>query len=177
MTAVMIDIEAMSLEPTAALTSIGAVVFDPHTNWIGDKFHIDVSLEDCIRHGLTVSADTLLWWMRQADEARLAMAFGQQDAAPLITALEALHAWFPNGASIWAKQASYDIAALGHAFRKVGMLTPWSHRRECCMRRMLDCNPYSEIVNYGRPHHALDDAIHQARLVQHILQLNPDLDA
>lgn len=33
------------------------------------------------------------------------------------------------------------------------------------------------LVSPGTHHNALKDAVHQAKLVQHILQLNPDMDS
>lgn len=166
---VMIDIEAMSLSPCAAITSIGAVLFDPHGDWIGDSFHIDLSLKDSIRAGLHLDAETILWWIGQDGEARHGIIIGQQDPAPLYVGLEAFCAWMPKDAEVWAKQASYDFAALRHACTTVGLRAPWNHRKEVCMRKLLANYTGPNLPeNTGRPHHALDDAYHQARLVQAI---------
>lgn len=93
-TAISIDIETMSTAPNAAIASIGACRFaiggDGIGDWIGDTFHVHVSLANCQRHGLAIDASTVLWWLGQDDNARSALIGGQQDAAPLVTALEAL---------------------------------------------------------------------------------------
>jgi len=167
--AISIDIEAMSLQPTAAIISIGAVMFDPQGDWIGDSFHIDISLQDGLRHGLTADAETILWWIGQEGEARHHVIIGQQDPAPLYVGLEAFCSWMPKDAEVYAKQASYDFAAIRHACGKVGLRAPWDHRAEVCMRKMLaDYTGPKLPENAGRPHHALDDARHQARTIQAI---------
>jgi len=58
----MIDLETMDNRPTAAIASIGAVWFEPSGSWIGRTFNMHVDLVDCQRHGLTIGADTVLWW-------------------------------------------------------------------------------------------------------------------
>lgn len=181
MQAVMIDIETLDNVPTAAIASIGAVWFEPHGSRIGPTFHMHVDLEDCQRHGLTIGADTVLWWLRQSADAQTALANGQQGAAPLITALEALHAFITVGESdaveIWCNGASFDLPILANAYRAIGWKTPWPFWRERDLRTLKGLHPEQRLERTGLAHHALDDAIHQARLVQHILQANPDIDA
>lgn len=174
---VMIDLETMGKLPTSAIASIGAVRFDPLGNWIGDQFHIHVSLENCQRHGLTMDASTLVWWLEQDEAARTALRIGQAGAAPLVTALDALSAWLPEGAIVWANGASFDLAILAHAYHVAGMPQPWAFRNECDLRTLKVLHKDRRIERDGIHHTALDDAIHQARLVQHILQFNRDLDA
>lgn len=177
MTAIMFDIEALDIRPTAAIASIGAVLFEPHSDWIGDTFHLHVSLENCQRHGLTFGASTITWWMGQDDTARQTLINGQLDAAPLITALEAFSAFCPTGADIWCNGNSYDMPILANAYHAVGIDTPWHFYNERDLRTLKGLNKTLRIERSGTHHNALDDAIYQARLVQHILQFNSDLDA
>jgi len=181
MRAIMFDLETASKRSNAAIASIGAVVFDPHSDWIGDAFHLHVDLEDCQRHGLTIGADTVLWWLKQSGDAQAALGNGQQGAAPLVTALEALHAFITVGESdaveIWCNGASFDLPILANAYRAIGWKTPWPFWRERDLRTLKGLHPEQRLERTGLAHHALDDAIHQARLVQHILQANPDIDA
>ena len=83
----MIDIETMDNRPTAAIASIGAVWFEPSGSWIGRTFHMHVDLVDCQRHGLTIGADTVVWWLGQSEDAIATLRNGQDGAAPLVTAL------------------------------------------------------------------------------------------
>lgn len=181
MNAVMIDLETLDNAPTAAIASIGAVWFEPRGSRLGNTFHMHVDLEDCQRHGLTLGADTVLWWLKQSAEAQAALVHGQAGAAPLVTALEALHAFITVGAEdaaeIWCNGASFDLPILAHAYRAIRWQTPWPFWRERDLRTLKGLHPEQRLERTGLAHHALDDAIHQARLVQHILQTNPDTDA
>lgn len=174
---VMIDIETMGKSPRAPITSIGAVVFDPYSDWMGDTFYMHVSLENGIRSGKVVDADTILWWLSQSDEARTAFTSGQLVAAPAITALEAFAAWMPAHASPWANGAGFDFAILSNHYAEAGLPVPWDFFREHDLRTLKRMNPDLRIPFTGVKHNALHDAIHQAKLVQHILQFNKDLDA
>ena len=179
-TAISIDIETMSTAPTAAIASIGACRFaiggDGIGDWIGDTFHMHVSLANCQRHGLTIDASTVLWWIKQGDDAKAALLGGQQDAAPLVTALEALANFIdatddggPEKPTIWANGASFDLPILANAYRTVGMPLPWKFWEERDLRTLKGLSPDLRIERSGTHHNALDDALHQARLVQHIL--------
>ena len=172
--AVMVDLETLGKLPTSAFTSIGACLFDPHTDWIGETFHMHVSLANAIRTGLTMDASTVLWWLEQDDSARNTLINGQHDAAPLITALEAFAAFVPAGADIWCKGASFDFPILKYAYHLIGMEQPWEFRNEWDVRHEMK---RAGLVSPGMHHNALKDAVHQAKLVQHILQLNPDMDS
>lgn len=172
--AVMVDLETLGKLPTSAFTSIGACLFEPHSDWIGETFHMHVSLANAIRTGLTMDASTVLWWLGQDDSARHTLINGQPDAAPLITALEAFAAFMPAGADIWCKGASFDFPILKYAYHLIGMEQPWEFRNECDVRHEMK---RAGLVSPGTHHNALDDAVHQAKLVQHILQLNPDMDS
>lgn len=181
MQAVMIDIETLDNCPTAAIASIGAVWFEPRGGRLGNTFHLHVDLEDCQRHGLTIGVNTVLWWLKQSGDAQAALGNGQLNAAPLVTALEALHAFITGSETeapeIWCNGASFDLPILAHAYRAIGWQTPWQFWRERDLRTLKGLHPEQRLDRTGLAHHALDDAIHQARLVQHILQTNPDTDA
>ncbi|EIE5067846.1 3'-5' exoribonuclease [Salmonella enterica subsp. enterica serovar Typhimurium] len=61
----MIDIEAMDDKPTAAITAIAAIFFNPETGEIGESFSRRISLEDSMSKGGTVSAEVILRCLRQ----------------------------------------------------------------------------------------------------------------
>ena len=175
--AVMVDLETLGKLPTSAFTSIGACLFQPHSDWIGETFHMHVSLANAIRTGLTMDASTLLWWLGQDDSARHTLINGQDDAAPLITALEAFAAFVPSGAEMWCNGNSFDLPILSYAYHLIGMEAPWAFYNERDLRTLKGLNKRARIERAGTHHNALDDAVHQAKLVQHILQLNPDMDS
>jgi len=172
--AVSIDIETMGKSPTSAITSIGAVMFDPQGDWIGNDFHVHISIESCLFNGLTMDADTVLWWLAQSDEARGALVAGQVSAVPLVRALVGLAEYIQADAKVWANGASFDFAILANAYSRLQEPTPWRFFDERCLRTLKGINPELRIEREGVHHNALDDARHQARLIQHILQTNRD---
>ena len=169
----MIDLETMGNRSTSAIASIGAVWFEPCGSWIGRTFHMHVDLVDCQRHGLTIGADTVLWWLGQSEEAIASLRNGQDCAAPLVTALEALDAFVdfddPEFGEIWCNWTSFDFPILANAYRSIGCKAPWNHWHERDLGTIKSLSPDLRIERSGTHHNALDDALHQARLVQHIL--------
>ena len=83
----------------------------------------------------------------------------------------------PHEADIWCCGASFDFPILKYAYHVIGMKEPWEFSNEMCLRTLKKLNKGARIERAGTHHNALDDAVHQAKLVQHILQLNPDMDS
>ncbi|WP_194430756.1 3'-5' exonuclease [Pectobacterium carotovorum] len=66
----MIDIAAMDDKPTAAITAIAAVFFNPESGEVGKTFYRRISLDDAMSHGGTVSAEAITWLLRQPETVR-----------------------------------------------------------------------------------------------------------
>ena len=66
---VMIDLETMGVNNNAAIIAIGAVAFDFEGN-LGYHFYQTITLQSSVENGGIMDASTVLWWMRQSDEAR-----------------------------------------------------------------------------------------------------------
>lgn len=170
--AISLDLETLGTGANAAIASIGACRFDPQSSAIDDVFHIHVSLENCQRHGLAFDASTLLWWLGQDEDARRSLITGQEHAAPLITALDLLAAFIADtgeDSELWVNGASFDLPILANAYRVAGMPQPWKFWAERDLRTLKNLHGGASIPRDGIAHNALHDAIHQARLIQHIL--------
>ncbi|EOF2948151.1 3'-5' exonuclease [Citrobacter freundii] len=174
----MIDLETMDNKPTAAITAIGAVLFNPETGEIGETFYRRVSLASSVDYDCTMGADTVLWWLRQSSEARSEMI---NDAnCPLDTAISDLFHFISeltdaHHLQVWGNGASFDNVILRHAANKVGLLSPmWNYWNDRDVRTVnalakdLGLNIKNIIKFEGTPHHALYDAIHQAKLVSYV---------
>jgi len=168
MSHVMIDLETMGTSPGCAIVSIGAVAFDPRG---GDDFsrtfYRAVSLESCQQAGLRLEAGTVAWWMAHGSEARAVFATDMR--AHLLDALMDFSEWMRDyrACSIWANGASFDFPILSEAYRAFEMDKPWSYWYECCYRTVKNCwRSCPAPARVGIAHHALDDAIHQARHLQ-----------
>lgn len=171
--ALMFDLETLDIRASAAIASIGAVIFDPRSDWIGDTLHLHIDIAGQRAYRRTIGANTVLWWLGQDDTARQTLIAGQQDGpADLLVAIEAFAAFIPKDGEIWCNGNSFDLAILGDAYDHFNWNRPWQFHLERDLRTLKGLNKGLRIERNGTHHNALDDAIHQARLVQHILRLN-----
>lgn len=156
----MIDIETLDNKPTSAVVSIGAVRFDPKAGTISDfGFYKNVDAASSQAAGLTMSADTVMWWMQQSEEARKALVGGK----PLDVALAYLDQEAGEIDCVWAHSPSFDLVILENAYRAVGKKAPWTHRQHRCTRTLYDLAGIDLIgFTAGTYHNALDDARNQA---------------
>jgi DNA polymerase III epsilon subunit-like protein len=156
---VMVDLETMDNKPTAAITAIGAVAFDPDTGELGERFYVKVDLQTSMDAGLTVSADTINWWLMQADEPRKEMA---RKGHPLPFVLEQFSEFLRPYQFVWGNGAAFDNAILQTAYAKVGQPLPWKFWNDRCYRTVKSMYPDVKLERVGNLHNALDDAVSQA---------------
>jgi len=97
-TDVMLDLETFDSKPTGAIVKISAVPFNIKTGKIFDSdiFDVSISLDSCIKAGLTVSENTIYWWLNQNDEARKYLMNERKSNVSLTTALSNFLIWFSN---------------------------------------------------------------------------------
>lgn len=132
---------------------------------------------------LTRDERTVQWWSEQSDEAQAAFA----NPVDLFMALAAFEDWLakvtPDEAGLpvakrtsirlWAHGPQFDIPILAAAYQAVDLPVPWHYRAPRDTRTCFDMagiNDHSAWLKkhpgpLGIPHHALDDAICQARAV------------
>lgn len=166
MTDLSVDIESMGVRPGSAVVGIGACFFDVSTGQIGERFYRAVNLASCVKHGLTMDAGTVMWWLGQSDAARDAIRFSTYT---LPQALADFAEWIHKTASRdtvrpWARGPSFDCALLTHAYKACGIELPWLYWNERCHRTLTARNPsVPEPERGGEHHNAQDDAVHQAK--------------
>lgn len=164
---VMLDLETLGTAADAVILSIGAVKFNAKK--INDAgFYSIVSVESNLALKRRVQEDTLAWWMKQSDAAR---ALFLQPGCTLQAALEDLADWIGNDdVTVWSNGASFDIPILEHAYVQTGLTVPWKFWNTRCFRTVKSL-PLAKSVPAPTPaiaHHALHDAIAQARHLQAI---------
>lgn len=177
---VMLDLETMGSGPDAAIVAIGAVVFDPHADPLGDlgeSFYRTVDLESAVRAGGAIDAGTVLWWLRQSAAARAALG---KDAVPLPLVLRDF-AGFLAGlgpeVNLWGNGAGFDNVILAQAYRAIGLPVPWKHWNDRCYRTLKALYPEVPAPERaGTAHQALDDAQHQARHAAAMLRARAGAD-
>lgn len=175
----MIDLEFMGKPPTAAITSIGAVLIDVDTLTVWSSWSIDVSLASSVKAGMTLDPDTVLWWMHAPEDARISLTRGQDEAFPLDQALEQFAGWlgcekwsWTSLNKVWGYGATADNLIMAHAFQLCGMELPWTFREDRCFRTFMD-DHQDKWVDYGTAHNAADDAMAQALTLMAVYRAQP----
>lgn len=178
---VMVDLETMGKKSNAPIVSIGAVIFDPATGFLGETFYKVVSLESAVSWGAEIDPSTVIWWMKQSSEARSEIA--NDNAIQLDDALlqfsEFVFENIPGDcetAQIWGNGATFDNTILRSSFERACLECPWDYRNDRDVRTMVELgkaigfDAKTSIPFEGERHNALADAQHQARYVSAIWQ-------
>lgn len=173
---VMLDIETMGVSSNSAIMSVGACYFDPGTGEIGDTFYEKCSLKSCVDAGLEINTSTVLWWMKQSDEAR--SKFQNNETEQHVNELLVKLSAFINVESqVWGNGAAFDNVIIRNAYKKcLGFETPWGFWNDRDVRTIVEIgnqlgfNPKEDMAFEGVKHDALDDAKHQAKYVSEIWQ-------
>lgn len=167
---IMLDLETMGNGPDAAIIAIGACKFD--STGILDTYYCVVDLTSSLNAGLNVDGDTILWWLKQSDDARKAIHSPTMIAIKITDALKTFANWVEKDnqedPKIWGNGASFDNVILANIYRKTGLTTPWKYYNDRCYRTLKAMHPEIKINRKGTHHNALDDAISQA---EHLIEI------
>lgn len=178
----MVDLETLGRQPYAPILSIGACAFTMDDSPITDLFYQAVDLESCMELGMRPDADTIRWWVKQSEDARL-RAFHDPEAVTLPLALDAFTDWFNSRPmTTWGNSARFDCGLLEAAYKVCRKEVPWQWWKEGCYRSVKNLPGARSVAlqRYGTHHNALDDAISQAihlRSIYRALKLSPEAAA
>jgi len=163
----MIDLETMGVKPDSAIVSIGAVIFDPRLNKIGDKFYIELDWKNQDR---VIDPSTKEWWKGQSTKAKKAL----HGKVSLEDALDELGFFLPPDCKVWGNGATFDISMLEDAYNQLDMEIPWK------FWNIRDCRTINDLyesmrggfnkASGGVLHNALDDAYYQAQYISMMWQ-------
>lgn len=163
-TDIMCDLETLGTTADSVLLSAGFVI--ARNNEIVATHEVFFDLRDQFVGGSyvrRVDPSTLLWWFDQEDTARQAQI--NVDRIPFRDAIYNIGAWMhANGVNdktlFWGNGSDFDVAMLCHAFKQVGVPTPWQFWNHRCFRTVKSMykNIKPKKVN---DHTALNDAINQ----------------
>lgn len=162
---VMIDLETMGKNSNAAIVAIGAVIFHPEKNTLGEFFYKTVDLESSIRNGGVVDASTINWWLAQGESARAALLVQPEHIAQV---LYDFRHWLERNQDVteevlmWGNGAAFDNVILANAYRRNENDAPWAFWNDRCYRTVKSLHPHIKMMRSGTHHNALDDAISQA---------------
>lgn len=174
----MIDLETLDTRPSAVVLSIGAVLFDPNSDFLGPTYYAKLEIADQVERGRTKSAATMEWWAKQSDAAR-EEAFGMKDKQPTEIVLSSLrqfinHAVVNSGlVGVWGNGAAFDNVIVNDLYASFGAARPWPYWMDCCFRTVKSLwtpDGFVKPERQGTHHNALDDATHQARYLQALVK-------
>lgn len=174
----MLDIETMGKRPGAPILSIGLQLFNGPARELGPTFYRQISLASSMAAGLKPDASTIIWWMKQSDEAREAFK-SNNSAYDLDVALLDLAVFLRDNAGdikqryLYGNSARFDLGILEAAYDACEIPMPWEHWNERCYRTIKNMNPSVKIERQGTHHHALDDATSQTL---HLFKLLDTID-
>ncbi len=168
---IMFDTETLGTSSSSVILSIAAVEFDDKN--LGRRFHQRISIDSCLKHGLTVDGNTIEWWMEQSAEAR---DIFKRTSLPLDRVLIDLAMWldWSEVDEVWANGSDFDFPIIANAFKAIGAGNPpWPYfkiRDFRTIKKMYakDVADAAMVVPLVR-HDALEDAIAQAMTLQHLL--------
>lgn len=173
----MIDIKSMGKTPNSAITSIGAVFFNPENGEVGEQFYQRVSLESSVDNGMVIGPASVLWYMRQGTEMRSELV--SDDALDLPMSLISLEEFVANysdlaNVQVWGNGIASNNVILRNAAKTCGYSPLWNIWNDRDVNTVMELSKSlglncSEISRFeGIQGHALYDAIHQARLVSYV---------
>ena len=157
-THVMVDLETLGTSSNAVIIALGAAMFNK--NGVSATFYRHIDAQSCVDAGLKIDVATVVWWMKQSDEARAAFV---DKGVPIAAALQDFSDWFQKDACLWGNGATFDNVLLSNAYKACGMKTPWPYWGDRCYRTVKALFDVEADAFAGAKHNALDDAVHQAR--------------
>ena len=167
-TDLMIDLETLATTPDAAILTIGAVKFDPYGDEDMEQFYVKVDIDSCASLDLTVDDNTIEWWSKQNSQAQ-EEAFGLNNRIDINDAMYQLYKFAWGTKRVWSHGAGFDIIICEHIFRKIKRACPWNYWQVRDTRTLFDIG-FDPEMNQNSKHHALYDAIRQARGVQNVFK-------
>lgn len=165
---VMIDIETLGTKSNSVILSICAVRFNIQTAEIVSFFEANIDIDDSLKHGLKVEGKTLLWWLKQSEEARDKVVGSKR--VELAKALDDLRHYIKYNDYVWGNSASFDCGLLKDAYNAAGMKPSWDFRKEICFRTFSNLVPeIKENQEFlGVKHNPYDDAVHQIYIARKV---------
>jgi FAD/FMN-containing dehydrogenase len=171
---VFLDWETLGLTADCKVLSLGAAAVSglATDSWQWDMFYRNIqTLSQTSRRQ---AGATYTWWQKQwAEKPALQIAM-QEDTLPLDTVLKEFIEWLATLQGpyyLWGNGADFDLAILNHAMVQSRLILPAHHyTKQRCFRQLRSMYPSIKApAFYGMPHHAGDDATHEARWFVKIL--------
>ncbi len=174
----MVDGEFMSTERDGALVAIAAMMFDIATETIGESFSARIHLATSVRDGGTMSAGTVMWFMRQSDAVRDQVWNGGREIRDV---LRELAIWLGNQCGHneqgtprvrpWGNSAKTDLGILESAYKRAHIPVPWYWSNERDFRTVRNLHPHVEYTYEDKGAGAHDPLVDCRFQIEHLLKI------
>lgn len=160
MNELQIDFETLGTNPDTVVISVGAQFFDLEKKLLGPSFYMAFDIEDQLKKGRSINADTLKWWMSQSDAAKKVF---KEKAKPTQEVLNTFVYWVKANSSKktlkpWGNGSTFDISIMEDLLRSYDLDVPWQYYNIYDLRtfRRFVANN-AKVEKIGVNHNALDD--------------------
>lgn len=181
---IMVDLEALNSDHSAAIISIGMVYFDLGKMKLGPELYVELNqeaLKEQLELGRTWSLSTMIWWMQQSDLARQVwiQKEGQVTNKECFQKLKDYFNLFPEhgrNIRVWGNGSTYDNICLQSYMRSFKQRILWNYKGDMCYRTIKAMfGNRAELTRVGTHHNGLDDARTQAVHMMNMLKkLSPN---
>ena len=169
----MLDLETLSTHPDAVILTIGAVKFDPYSDFIDldNGLYHRVDVDEQIALGRHVQDATVEWWSKQDPEV-FEEAMGETGRVSLDTLYRDLNKFTVGVENIWCQGPCFDIVILENLYRQKGWPTPWQFWQISDSRTLFKVHGDPREKGRAAAHNAMMDSYYQAIGVQQIYAAN-----
>lgn len=166
---VMLDLETLSTRPDAVILTIGAVKFDPYSDYIDldNGLYHRVNVDEQTELGRHVQEETLNWWGKQDPEV-FEEAMSETGRIGLEDFCSDLNRFLVGTENIWCQGPCFDIVILENLYRQLVKPTPWQFWQIRDSRTLFGVHGDPRDKNRAAAHNALMDCYYQAIGVQQI---------
>lgn len=168
---VMLDIETLSVDPNAFITSVAMVVFNPYAPECINPECYNESLDPWVEQkGSHIDTNTVVWRQRQDERTKTPLRKAMVEYQSLKNMLLDLEAFMKKHdvKKVWANSPSFDCTIINNAAkRELGReIIPFY--KECDVRtaKYFVEQVSGSKVDLGNNHTPYDDCINQINLVQ-----------
>lgn len=154
---VMLDLETLSLEPTAAVIAIGAAMFDPLSDEPPVGFFVPINVEEAKKLG-HVSQSTLDFWNSQDDELRRLMFGGHIHPAYAVRSFLDFCASSGHGVDqpaerCWANSPQFDVSIMKNLVKELNADAEYKFRWPFDHRSTPDLRSFKIAADYAGVHY------------------------
>ena len=180
---VMLDLETLDNKVGAVITQLGAAQFDRTTGVVGYTFLTNINAVSCVNRGMTIGADTVMWWLAQEKAAQESLLTPEPIAVEralhhFTEWLVSLRTAFDDKYRLWC-HASFDFPILQRAYELCDMKPIWHYRDYVDLRTLVDLSNINikNFMNDDVAHNALNDCLFEIRYaVEAVKKLTPPID-